>query len=86
MAADGTGSRTGCSAARRRSAPRAGSNVEDDGYLVTITADVNEDRSDCVIFDAARLADGPVASVRLPERVSSGTHSFWASPTDIAGW
>ena len=67
-------------------APRLGSTGEDDGYLVTITIDVNADRSDCVVFDAARLADGPVATVRLPERVSSGTHSFWAAGAAIPGW
>jgi carotenoid cleavage dioxygenase len=38
------------------------------------------------VFDAARLADGPLATVRLPERVSSGTHSFWAAASTIAGW
>jgi carotenoid cleavage dioxygenase-like enzyme len=67
-------------------APRAGSAGEDDAYLVTITIDVNADRSDCVVFDAARLADGPIARVRLPERVSSGTHSFWAAGATIPGW
>jgi carotenoid cleavage dioxygenase len=67
-------------------APRVGSRAEDDGYLITITIDVNADRSDCAVFDAARLADGPLATVRLPERVSSGTHSFWAAASTIAGW
>ena len=47
-------------------------------YLVTITVDVNDDRSDCAVFAADRLAEGPIATVRLPGRVSSGTHSFWA--------
>ncbi len=27
------------------------------------------------VFDAARVSDGPVCKLRLPERVSSGTHS-----------
>ncbi|MGI8754165.1 MAG: carotenoid oxygenase family protein [Acidimicrobiales bacterium] len=67
-------------------APKVGSRCEDDAYLVTITTDVNEDRSDGVIFDAADVAGGPVASVRLPERVSSGTHSFWAAGADLSGW
>jgi len=59
-------------------APRPDARHEADGYLVTITIDVVRDRSDCVVFDAARLADGPVATIRLPERVSSGTHSYRA--------
>ncbi len=67
-------------------APRVGSRDEDDGYLVTLTTDVGADRSDCVVFDASRLADGPVATARLPERISSGTHSFWAAAADLPGW
>ncbi|GAA0954921.1 hypothetical protein GCM10009550_38920 [Actinocorallia libanotica] len=42
-------------------APRVGGTAEDDGYLVTLTTDMNEDRSECLIFDAARPADGPLA-------------------------
>lgn len=58
-------------------APRLGSRAEDDGYLVTFTMDVADDRSECWIFDAARPEDGPVARVALPERIASGTHAFW---------
>ena len=43
-------------------APRVGATTEDDGYLVTFTTDVTA---------------GPIARVRLPERISSGTHSCW---------
>jgi carotenoid cleavage dioxygenase len=39
-----------------------------------------------VVFDAADVAAGPVASVGLPERISSGTHSFWAAAADLPGW
>jgi carotenoid cleavage dioxygenase len=67
-------------------APRVGSTDEDDGYLVTITSDMNRDLSECLVFDARRLSDGPVARVQLPERVSSGTHSTWAPGSAIPGW
>ena len=67
-------------------APRVGSASEDDGYLITITSDVNRDLSECLVFDAARLSDGPVVRVRLPERVSSGTHSTWAPGASVPGW
>ncbi|MGI8331199.1 carotenoid oxygenase family protein [Actinomadura scrupuli] len=67
-------------------APRTGSTGEDDGYLVTLTTDMNEDRSECLIFDAARVADGPLARVRLPERISSGTHATWAAGDSLPGW
>jgi carotenoid cleavage dioxygenase len=67
-------------------APRVGSTGEDDGYLVTIVSDLDADRSDCLVFDAARVADGPLCRIRLPERVSSGTHSTWADGASIPGW
>ncbi|WP_062433809.1 carotenoid oxygenase family protein [Herbidospora daliensis] len=67
-------------------APRAGAAAEDDGYLVTLTTDMNHDRSECLIFDAARVADGPLARIRLPERISSGTHATWAPGHTIPGW
>ncbi len=64
-------------------APRDGSTAEDDGYLVTFTSDVVNDRSECVVFDAVHLDEGPVARIRLPERISSGTHSTWAPANDL---
>jgi carotenoid cleavage dioxygenase len=67
-------------------APRVGSTGEDDGYLVTIVSDMEADRSECLVFDAARVGDGPVCRVRLPERVSSGTHATWAAGGSIPGW
>ena len=59
-------------------APRAGSVDEDDGYLVTFTTDMQRDCSECLVLDARDIAAGPIARVRLPERISSGTHSWWA--------
>jgi carotenoid cleavage dioxygenase len=60
-------------------APRIGATAEDDGYVITFTIDVPNDRSDCAIFDARDIAAGPVARVRLPERISSGTHACWTN-------
>jgi carotenoid cleavage dioxygenase len=67
-------------------APRVGSTGEDDGYLVTITTDMNADASYCLVFDAARVGDGPVCKLALPERVSSGTHSTWAPGSELRRW
>ena len=65
-------------------APRIGSSAEDDGYLVTFTMDLNADRSECWILDAAQPSDGPIAKVALPERICSGTHAFWHAAPDAA--
>ena len=67
-------------------APKTGSTSEDDAYLVTITSDVRNDLSECLVFDAKNLADGPIARVKLPERVSSGTHATWARGSQIPNW
>jgi carotenoid cleavage dioxygenase len=67
-------------------APRLGSTGEDDGYLVTLTTDMNADASYCLVFDAARVADGPVCKLALPERISSGTHSTWAPGSELRCW
>jgi carotenoid cleavage dioxygenase len=64
-------------------APRPNAKAEDDGYLITITTDMNRECSECLIFDATRLTDGPIARVRLPERISSGTHSCWTSADQL---
>jgi carotenoid cleavage dioxygenase-like enzyme len=64
-------------------APRVGSQAEDDGYLITFISDLNRDCSECLVFDAASPCDGPVAQIRLPERISSGTHATWAPAADL---
>ncbi|WP_312163243.1 carotenoid oxygenase family protein [Phenylobacterium sp.] len=58
-------------------APRVGGVDEDDGYLVTFVTDMIADRSECVVYDARKLADGPVCRIVLPGRISSGTHATW---------
>ena len=40
-------------------APRPDARAEDDGYVVTFTTDVNEDRSECLVFDATRPCRRP---------------------------
>ena len=67
-------------------APRPGSNAEDDGYLVTLTTDMTADASFCLVFDAARVGDGPVCTIALPERISSGTHSTWVAGAELRRW
>jgi carotenoid cleavage dioxygenase-like enzyme len=65
-------------------APRVGATAEDDGYLITLVTDMTDDASYCLVFDAARVADGPVCKLPLPERISSGTHSTWAPTGALA--
>ncbi|MCU1355137.1 MAG: Lignostilbene-alpha,beta-dioxygenase [Acidimicrobiales bacterium] len=59
-------------------APKAHGTAEDDAYVVTFTTDEANDRSECLVLDGRRISDGPIARLRLPERISSGTHAAWA--------
>ena len=63
--------------------PRPGGTREDDGWLVTFVSDVAHDTSECQIFAADRPSAGPIARVRLPERICSGTHACWASAEEL---
>jgi len=62
-------------------APRDG--AEDAGWVVTFVSDPGRDTSECHIFDAAHIDDGPIARVRLPERIASGTHACWADAREL---
>ena len=64
-------------------APRPGATAEDDGWVVTFVSDTVRDRSECHVFDAARIADGPIARIALPERICSGTHACWAPAASL---
>jgi len=59
-------------------APKPGGSAEDDAYVVTFTTDPERERSECLVLDARRISDGPIARLRLPEQISSGTHAAWA--------
>lgn len=68
-------------------APRAGATAggpEDDGYVITLVTDANTWRSQCLVFDASDISQGPVARVQLPQRVPFGFHAHWARGQDLA--
>jgi carotenoid cleavage dioxygenase len=57
--------------------PRSDDAGEDDGWLMGYRYDVDADRSDLVILDAADVTGRPVAEVHLPRRVPNGFHGNW---------
>lgn len=65
-------------------APRAGSIIEDDGYVLTFVTDERDGASELVVLDAQRVADGPVARVLFPQRVPIGYHTWWVPARDLA--
>ncbi|WP_281647802.1 carotenoid oxygenase family protein [Parendozoicomonas sp. Alg238-R29] len=63
-------------------APRDNSQGEDDGYVVTLVNDLQEQRGEFQIYDAKDVDKGPLARIILPQQVPSGFHGCWA-PGDI---
>lgn len=63
--------------------PRANAQSEDDGYLISFITDMAQDRSECIIIDAQDISAGPVCTIILPHRISSGTHACWASAEQL---
>ena len=56
-------------------APRVNAKDEDDGYIVTVITNAQEDASEFWVVDAKSLET--VARARLPRRVPIGFHSTW---------
>ena len=68
-------------------APKDGWQKEDDGYLVGFVWDELKQASFVAIFDAADIAQGPVARIRVPQRVPHGFHATWVSAERLQrGW
>ena len=64
-------------------APRVGAPTRTSGYLVSFITDMAQDLSECVLIDARDIEAGPVCRIRLPHRISSGTHATWASAESL---
>lgn len=56
--------------------PKPGGRGELDAYVMTFATNPGEG-SYLAIFDAAGLADGPIAKVHIPTRVPNGFHANW---------
>ena len=59
-------------------APKTKNSGEDDGYLITFTADRNGN-SEAQIIDARNFSAPPLARVKLSQRVPAGFHGIWAA-------
>ena len=63
--------------------PRPNSTEEADGYLITIENRLGEMGSRLLLFDALKLAEGPVATIELPFRIRQGLHGNWYTADQI---
>lgn len=57
--------------------PASNPAAEDDGYLLSYVYEPGSHRSDLWILDAANIAVGAIAKVKLPLRVPLGFHGIW---------
>ena len=62
---------------------RPDSSAEDDGWLVTFVHDNDGDNASFVVLDAQDIERGPVAEVKLPQRVPFGFHGNWVSDRSV---
>jgi carotenoid cleavage dioxygenase len=58
--------------------------AEADGYLLALVNRISANHSDLAILDARRIADGPVALLRMPIRVRSTFHGMWVPESAAA--
>ena len=65
-------------------APRDSATEEDDGWVVGFVYDSNTDSGECVVIDAQNFEAGPVARIKLPQRVPYGFHAAWVNEAGIA--
>ena len=61
--------------------PRSANAAEGDGYLIGTAQRLLESRTDLLILDAQRLAEGPLATVRMPFRLFNQIHGWWVPET-----
>jgi carotenoid cleavage dioxygenase-like enzyme len=59
--------------------------TEDDGYVITMIADMVADTSEVMILRADDIAAGPVARIMLPERMGIGVHACWVEGDRMNG-
>jgi all-trans-8'-apo-beta-carotenal 15,15'-oxygenase len=58
---------------------------EDDGWLLSLCYDASSHTSELVVLDARKVADGPVATLRLQCPVPHGLHCSWVPDAAHSG-
>jgi len=59
--------------------PRSAAGAEDDGWLIGLVVDMNDQTTDLVILNADDFTGSPQAVVHLPHRVPPGFHGNWVA-------
>jgi len=64
--------------------PRNPDAAEGDGYIVALVDNHITNYSDLCVFDAQKVAQGPLARAKLPIRLRQGLHGNWADGSLLA--
>lgn len=65
--------------------PRSRNAAEGDGYIIAMIGRNREaGRNDLIILEAADLAAGPIATVKLPFQAMGQVHGWWVPPWELA--
>ena len=62
--------------------PFAQATAEDDGYYINVADRHEQNRSDLLVFDARRIDQGPLVTVKLPLRLRNAFHTTWVPRQD----
>src|SRR3546814_12854994 len=65
--------------------PRNAEGAEDDGWLIGLVVDMNDETTDLVILNADDFTGSAQAVVHLPHRVPPGFHGNWIADCSCRG-
>ncbi|HEY1961413.1 MAG TPA: carotenoid oxygenase family protein [Rhizomicrobium sp.] len=57
--------------------PKSATTPEGEGYVVQLQQHIDDGLSDLLLFDAQRVDEGPMATIRIPMRMRFGLHGNW---------
>jgi len=63
--------------------PKSAASAEGEGYLLALANRYEQMRSDLLLWDARRISDGPLATIRLPLRLRNGLHGTWVEGSQL---
>lgn len=62
---------------------KPGSEVEDQGWLISVVYESQNHRSDIIILDAQNLEQGPIGKLHLQHHIPYGLHGSWVSKQQL---
>lgn len=66
--------------------PKPNATAEDEGWVLATMHNAASGKGELVILDAQHIAEGPVATVRLPHHLPAGLHGSFSPQLLLKGW